>query len=102
DELAPRRDEHVVVQLVGELAHDVLEGDEVEDVVVLVEWAFDLGGHAIVMAVQALALAAVVRDEMPGAKDQVVLGDADGVVLGHLNLSPQSPVRSPKSIGSTD
>jgi hypothetical protein len=35
------------------------------------------------VTVQAFTLAAVVRDEMPGAKDQVILGDADGEALGH-------------------
>ena len=44
---------------------------------VLVEVAFDLDRRPIVVAVDPLALIALIGDEMARAEDQVVLGDAD-------------------------
>ena len=61
----------------------LLQGDEVEDVVVLVELALDLDGGAVVVAVQPLALVALVADEVAGAEDEVVLGDADLEAFSH-------------------
>src|SRR5439155_10743119 len=43
----------------------------------------DLDGGAVVVAVEAFALVAFVADEVPGAEDQVVLGDADVEAFGH-------------------
>lgn len=83
DEVAARRDQHVVVEGIRQLAHDVLEGDEIENVIVLVERGFDFHGHAIVVAVQALTIVAAVRDEMPGTEDQVIFGDTDCKAFGH-------------------
>src|SRR5262249_56891278 len=48
---------------------------------------------------QPLAGGPLVRNEVPGAKDQVILGDANGVALSHL--SPQSPVPSLQSPTTT-
>ena len=70
-----------MVQLGDQGAGQVAQRDEVEDVVVLVERPVDLDGHAPVVAVDALALVAVEGDEVPGAEDEVVLGDADGVAV---------------------
>ena len=66
-----------MVELVGDDASHILESDEVDHVVIGIELAFDLDGRAIVMAVDSLAVIPVVRDEMPGAKDQVVFGDVN-------------------------
>jgi hypothetical protein len=66
-----------MIKLVGNDASHILESDEVDHVVIGIKVAFDLDGGAIVMAVDSLAVIAVVRDEMPGAKDQVILGDVN-------------------------
>ena len=47
-----------MVEFVGDFLGALLQGDEVEDVVVLVERALDLDGGAVVVAVQPLALVA--------------------------------------------
>ena len=70
-------EEHPVVDLVDDAAGQVLQRDEVEDVVVLVELAFDLHGGTIVVAVEPLALVPFVADEVAGAEHQMVLGHAD-------------------------
>ena len=72
-----------MVELVGDGLGAVLQGDEIEDVEVVVETAFDFDGGAVVVAVQPFALVALVADEVPRAEDQVVLGDADFVVFSH-------------------
>jgi hypothetical protein len=72
-----------VVQFVGDGLGAMLESDEVENVMVDVQVPLDLDGGAVVVAVQPLAPVPLVADEMPAAKDQVVLGDADFVALGH-------------------
>src|SRR5213080_2751242 len=53
---------------------------------VLIQVSLDLDGGAVVVAVQPLALVALVADEMPRAEDEVVLADADGVTLRHGSL----------------
>ena len=50
-----RRQEHVVVQLVGDFLQLVAEGDEVDHVLVFVEWPFDYGRHSVIVPVQSLA-----------------------------------------------
>jgi hypothetical protein len=45
--------------------------------VVMVEISLDLNGRAVIVAMHPLAVVAVVRDEMPRAKDQVILGNAN-------------------------
>ena len=83
--------EHPVVELVDDPAGQVLERDEVEDVMVLVELVFHLDGRPIVMAVDSLALAAGVGDEVARAEDQVILGDTDLVTrTGHGWETPES------------
>jgi hypothetical protein len=80
--------EHAVVEFEDEGLRQVSQGDEVEDVMVLVERAVHLDGHAPVVAVDALALVAVEGDEVPGAEDEVVLGDADFEAFRALRQSP--------------
>src|SRR5262249_37023161 len=75
--------QHAVGQLGGQGGGVALQGDEVEDVVVVVEGALDLDGGAVVVAVEALALVALVADEVAGAEDEVVLDDADLEAFRH-------------------
>ena len=72
----------MVVEFVRDFLRALLEGDEVEDVVVLLEHALDFDGGAVVVAVEPLALVAAVADEVPAAEHQVVFGDADFEALG--------------------
>ena len=71
-----------MIEFIGDGLGAVLQGDEVEDVVVGVQLALDLDGGAVVVAVQPFALVALVADEVAGAEDEMVLGDADLVVFG--------------------
>ena len=77
------RQQHPVIQLVEDRPQRPPQGDEIDDVAVLVQRPVYLGGHAVVVAVEPLADVALKRDEVPGAEDQVVAGDADPVVFGH-------------------
>src|SRR5262245_47332647 len=74
--------QHVMIEFVCDLLGARLQGDEVEDVEVLVQWSLDLDGGAVVVPVQTLALVPRVRDEMTAAEDEVVLGDAHLVAFG--------------------
>src|SRR5262249_45462925 len=71
-----------------------LQGDEIEHVLVLVEFALDLDGGAVIVAVQPLALVALVADEVPGAENQVVFRDADLEALSH------DRIRRPRGIAT--
>ncbi len=64
-----------MVELVDDLTGQVLQGDEVEDVVVDVEVILDLDRRPVVVAVDTLALVTCVGDEVARAEDQVILGD---------------------------
>src|SRR5438270_369602 len=50
---------------------------------VRVEISFDFHGRSVVVPVEALALVALVADEVSRAEDQVVLGDAHLVSFSH-------------------
>src|SRR5262245_29049341 len=82
------RKQHAVIEFVRDRPRAVFQRDEIEDVVVVVERPIDFHGHAVVVPVQPFAFAAVVGDEMPGAEDEIVFGNADGVTLGgHIQRS---------------
>ncbi len=66
-----------MVELIRDRAGQVLESDEVDHVVVLVKIVLDLDRRPVVVAVETLAMVAVIGDEMPGAEDQVILGYAN-------------------------
>ena len=66
-----------MVELVGDGPGHVLESDEVDHIMIDIEVAFDLDGGPVIVAVDPLAVIAVVGDEMPGAEHQVVFGDVD-------------------------
>ena len=80
------RKQHLVIDVVAELAHDALEGDEIEHVPALgVERALDHDARAIVVAVQGLAAMAGERDEVRGGEDQIVLRDRDAILTAVLH-----------------
>ncbi len=79
----PRRQHHAVVEFIGDRLGPVLERNEIEDVAVIVELALNFDGGAVVVAVQAFTLVTFVADEVAGAEDQVVLGDADFEAFRH-------------------
>ena len=58
----------MVIEGVDDFLQGVAQGDEVDDVVVLVERAVDLGVDVVVVAVNRLANVAGVGDEMGGAE----------------------------------
>src|SRR5262249_2150196 len=66
-----------MIQLVDDRLRQVLQRDEIDDVVVLVEVAFHFDGRPIVMAVDPLALVALIGDKVPRAEDEIVLGHTD-------------------------
>ena len=71
-----------MVQFRDDGLQGIAKGKKINDALVLIEWAAHLGGHAVGVPVQPLALAAPQRDEVPGGENQVVVGDAD-VEVGH-------------------
>ncbi len=87
DEGIFRRQEHSVVEFVGDLPTEAFQSHEVEDVPVLVEFPADFDGRAVIVTVQMLALVAIIGDEVPTAKDKVILRDSDVKTLLH-NVFP--------------
>src|SRR5438132_108518 len=74
-----------MVELVDNRFDAAFESDEVENVVVLVQVPFDVDGGAVVMTMQALALVALVANEVPAAENKIVLGDTHLETLRHGN-----------------
>ena len=70
-------EEHAVIESVDDFLQAITEGDEVEDIPVFVERALDFGCHAPVVPMKSFANVSVVGDEVCGAEDEVVFGDAD-------------------------
>ena len=94
------RQQHVVIELGGDLAELRADQQKIDDELILVERPVDFGRHVIVVAVQPLARAAE-RDEMGRAEDVLGLGDANVIGLSHygprfLTITAQSnrPSRS--------
>ena len=75
-----------MIELVDDRPRHVLERDEVDDVVVRVQVSLNLDGRPVVVAVQPLAVVAVIRDEVSRTEHQVILGDADLVARGGHGL----------------
>ncbi len=72
------RQDHVVVQGCGFFENCIAECDEVDDVAVRIERAFDANTDSIVMAVDALANIAGEGDEVGGGEDELLFADVDG------------------------
>lgn len=66
-----------MVELAATPAQKFFEIDKIANVCVFSQIAFDAGGGTVVVAVKRLALIAFVGDEVLGAEDGVVFGDAD-------------------------
>src|SRR5262245_829438 len=81
DQRVACRQEHAVIEVVEDRLELVAEGDEADNVLVLVERPFHFYSHAVVMPVQPLADVAGERDEMRGTEDVVLFFEADAV--GH-------------------
>src|SRR5262249_17912182 len=75
--------EHAMVEFIDDRLGAVLQSNEVKDVVVLVQVAFDFDGGPVIVAVEPLALVAFVADKVPGTEDEMVLGNTDLESLGH-------------------
>jgi hypothetical protein len=63
-----------MIQLIDDRPGHVLEGDEVDYVVVLVKSAFHLDRGSVIVTVNPLATISVIGDEMTRAEDQIILG----------------------------
>ena len=69
----------VMVEFSDELLEGVAEEEKIDHATAGVERAGDFGGDAVVVAVEALAEVFAEGDEMRGAEDEIVFGDADVV-----------------------
>ncbi len=59
---------HMVIQLGDNITQDVAEGDKIDDVLVLVQRAMNLGRHSVIVTVQAFADVAGKRDKVRALK----------------------------------
>ena len=64
--------QHMVIEFHTDRMQRVTRGNEVDDLVILIEWAEDLGLNAIIVTVQALTDISIESNEVPGAKDQII------------------------------
>lgn len=77
-----RRQEHAMIEFLGQDLQVVAQCDEVKDVMILVERTCGGGADAIVVPMQPFTDVAVERDEMRRTEDQLILLDGD-VILRH-------------------
>ncbi len=83
DRRMPQRQHHAVVEAVDDPLCRVAEGNEVDDVAILVERAFDLAVDVVVVAVDRLfANVAAVGDEVSALEDEAFFLDANAVGFG--------------------
>ena len=68
----------MVVQFVRDGPHQVLECDEIEYIVVLVEWRLDLGRGAVVVSVEPFTIVPLVGDKVRAAEDEIVFRNSNG------------------------
>ena len=71
------RQQHAVIQFVGDRAGQVLKSDEVDHIVVLIQISLNFDGSTVVVTVEPLAVVAVICDEVTRTEDQVILRDPD-------------------------
>src|SRR5262249_8375904 len=83
DEAIAGRQEHAVIQLVGDGPGALLQSDKVEDVVIAVQHALDFDGSAVIMAMKTLAFFAFIADEMAGTEDEIILLDVYAEFFRH-------------------
>ena len=75
-----------MVEFVEDRPQGVFHGEEIGDAGSSIEWAGDLGGDAIIMAVERLADAAFQKDEVGRAEDQSVAADTNPMLHTTRNL----------------
>ena len=78
-----RGQEHPMIQLGDDAFQGVSDHQEIDHALAIVQRAEHLGGHAVGVPVQPLAHAAFQRDEVGGAENQIIVGDAN-VEIGHV------------------
>lgn len=71
--------EHTVIEFVDDLAGEVFEQDEIGDVMILVEFVFDLDRRPVIMAVESFATVSRICDEMTRAEDKIIFCHADAI-----------------------
>jgi hypothetical protein len=74
---------HMVIQLLYDSSECVSEGDEINDIAILIQRTFHLGADPVVVAVQALADITCEGDEVSGAKDQLFFLKLDAIGAVH-------------------
>src|SRR5437879_9691020 len=87
----------MMIQLVDYCFELVAKRDEVDHVLVFIQWTFHIDSQAIVMPVQPLAHIAVEGNEMRGAEDVLLFVQADAVGhrFYHRHGGASSPSRRP-------
>ena len=76
----------VMVEFGDELLEGITEEQKIDHAAAGVERAGNFGGDAIIVAVEALAEVFAKGDEVRGAEDEIVFGDADVVAEGMKSL----------------
>src|SRR5436190_1248217 len=79
------RNQHAVIQLCYDFLGGVAQGDEIDDIEILVQTPGRLHRDPPVMPVQPFAGVPVERDEMRSTEDQMVFRDPDAVGFVHRN-----------------
>src|SRR5919202_1972046 len=69
--------QHAVIELITDLAHQAFDRDEVEDVVILVGLTYETDRGAIVMAVQGFAQTAIIRNKVSRTEPEIILRHVD-------------------------
>jgi len=73
------RQQNMMIELVGERLQFIAEGDEVDHILIFIEWSLNLDRDAVVMPMQSLAHIATKRDEVCGREDVLFFFEADAV-----------------------
>jgi hypothetical protein len=75
--------QHAMIQCRHNFRQTVPERDEVNHIVVLVQFAMDRRGNAIIVSVETFTHVTVKCDEMGGAENQVWLGQTNLILFRH-------------------
>jgi hypothetical protein len=83
DVSVPRSQQHMMVEFIRDRLGEPFQRNEIEQIVVFIQVAFDFHRSAIVVAVQPLALVAFVADEVSAAEYELIFRDPD-VIAFHV------------------